>query len=469
MIAAAQRAVQRNLWQPNLTSYVGDTGPNYEFFLTEPSGRVYHSSDGLHGQALAYRLGFGDLLPRLQMQLHQRYVVDDLNSTFGLAFCTYSAQNWLMSDHANAALQLHWNEVDAWVSALRQLSFFRNERRDASRQPAVVSTATGTYGLLNFYGYALFFFHTLHGLTGQQAHLPRQTLSFWPHYSAFDAGAATLPVILGGALGTITMTPTTASLALLFADVSAPTGAGILMFTNVTICQHVFLGAFALAARAPPLTFALPAPCATADAAAASTVLTAPLCSVVERVIDATTTFVDALLPPPLARNTSLPECEAAAVAHRFCGYAWDATGACVLVPGVVCAWAPGSPQPRLRTLGRVGCDFAAVGYVPPQDVDTAHWTTTENGTFADGFAPLNSAVYSLMLRSAGECLAQAQAQQACGWQWVDDFRGGAPLGSCVDFAPCCVLNPYKGCVADAGPSPLGSGNVSVFNNSGVF
>ena len=109
-------------------------------------------------------------------------------------------------------------------------------------------------------------------------------------------------------------------------------------FTNVTICQHAFLAPpsapFVLSAGAPPLVFPLPAPCASADAAAASTVLSAPLCSIAERVDDAMTAFVDAPSPPPLPRNTSLPECEAAAVAHRFCGYAWEESGACTLVPG---------------------------------------------------------------------------------------------------------------------------------------
>jgi hypothetical protein len=74
LLRIAAAAVQRNMWQGGSPFYVGDTLQD-NVFLTEANGWPYHSSDGLHGQVLAYRLGFGDLLPRLQMALHQGHVL----------------------------------------------------------------------------------------------------------------------------------------------------------------------------------------------------------------------------------------------------------------------------------------------------------------------------------------------------------------------------------------------------------
>ena len=118
----------------------------------------------------------------------------------------------------------------------------------------------------NYYGYALFFFHTISAWTGQTAHLPHRSLEFQPHASAFvsGSGVAMLPVMLGGdMLGTMTIAPTRAVLHMAFLRSE-------LSFLNVTICQHVFaVGAAAVGARAEPyvvtrekpLVFDLPTPC----------------------------------------------------------------------------------------------------------------------------------------------------------------------------------------------------------------
>ena len=74
MLSRATAAVQRNMWQTIVPAYVGDTLEYYALFTDAGNGYPYHSSDGLHGQVLAYRLGFGDLLPRVQQQLHQHFV-----------------------------------------------------------------------------------------------------------------------------------------------------------------------------------------------------------------------------------------------------------------------------------------------------------------------------------------------------------------------------------------------------------
>ena len=59
-----------------------------------------------------------------------------------------------------------------------------------TKNTAVIDTNTGQYGLLNYYGYALFFYHTLSAWSGQTVHLPRRFLQFAPHHSAFSAAAA---------------------------------------------------------------------------------------------------------------------------------------------------------------------------------------------------------------------------------------------------------------------------------------
>ena len=136
--------------------------------------------------------------------------------------------------------------------------------------------------LLNYYGYVLFFYHTLSAFSGQTIHLPDQTLSFNPNPASFGTatGTAVLPILLGGGLGTVTITPTTAVLEMLFLPtgaVSTPTasnapsntdaaqqtaqGTEPLRFINVTICQHSFPGAHVLRLRTP-LSFVLPARCA---------------------------------------------------------------------------------------------------------------------------------------------------------------------------------------------------------------
>jgi glycogen debranching enzyme len=93
MIERVRQSIQLNFWQPVAGFYIGDTLQANTYEL-ENNGFPYHSSDDLHGQVLAYRLGFGDLLPRRQMQLHQQYVLRDLSTEFGLQFDDYSKQNW---------------------------------------------------------------------------------------------------------------------------------------------------------------------------------------------------------------------------------------------------------------------------------------------------------------------------------------------------------------------------------------
>jgi hypothetical protein len=61
-----------------------------------------------------------------------------------------------MADHSYSALLLRWNERGGWNTSVNQLSYFRDRKREASRHTAVIDTRTGQYGLLNYYGYALF-------------------------------------------------------------------------------------------------------------------------------------------------------------------------------------------------------------------------------------------------------------------------------------------------------------------------
>eukprot|EP00936_MAST-01D_sp_MAST-1D-sp1_P001493 g1493.t1 len=267
MIALVQQSIQDHFWLPDAGYYAGDTGPDYSILMEEADPAVpYHSSDGLHGQVLAYRLGFGDLLPRAQMLSHQRHVSADLATPWGLSFDRYAQENWLMADHANSALFLRWHAPEGWNTSLAQARYWREVKKEATRHTAVLSTRTGEYKLLNYYGYALFFFHTISAWTGQTAHLPHRSLEFQPHASAFvsGSGVAMLPVMLGGdMLGTMTITPTRAVLRMAFLRAE-------LSFLNVTVCQHVFaVGAGVVGARAEPyvvtrekpLVFDLATPC----------------------------------------------------------------------------------------------------------------------------------------------------------------------------------------------------------------
>ena len=149
MIATASASVQRHLWQPDRGFYIGDTIG--EEPLREANGDAFHTSDDLHGQVLAYRLGFGDLLPREQMRSHQAYVARDLATPFGLAFDRFSHQNWIMADHSNAALQLRWHAPDAWATSLRQLKYFRLQKKEATRHTAVIHTQTGPWETAPFF------------------------------------------------------------------------------------------------------------------------------------------------------------------------------------------------------------------------------------------------------------------------------------------------------------------------------
>lgn len=119
MLEIASKSIDTHMWQPSKGYYIGDTVGTLP--VLEANGDAYASSDGLHGQVLAYRLGFGDLLPRSKMQAHQNFVVDNLLTEWGLSFSRYSQQNWLMSDHANAALHLRWHSDDGWSTSLNQM------------------------------------------------------------------------------------------------------------------------------------------------------------------------------------------------------------------------------------------------------------------------------------------------------------------------------------------------------------
>ncbi len=264
--------------------------------------------------------------------------------------------------------------------------------------------------------------------------------------------------------------PASATLTLLLPDAEGPESYA---FLNVTICQHVFLARggdapFALRAGAP-LRLALPAPCATALPASASTVASADFCAIVGRVADNGTSFAGRL-PAPQPQPLSLAACEARALAHRFCGYLHEnATSACTLVPGgATCFLAPsGAARGAASTKGLVRCDFSPV-YAPPRIVNASQVHTAAGVGFAAPFAPLDSALYSFVPQQGLQgCVAQAALAQVCGGALVPAL--GRALGGCAGDAPCCLLNPYKGCALGAGEGPWGNATLFVFGDSGVF
>jgi hypothetical protein len=53
-----------------------------------------------------------------------------------------------MSDHSHTSLLLRWNEVSAWDTSLRQIQYWREQKREMTKNTAVINTETGNYGLL---------------------------------------------------------------------------------------------------------------------------------------------------------------------------------------------------------------------------------------------------------------------------------------------------------------------------------
>jgi hypothetical protein len=319
----------------------------------------------------------------------------------------------------------------------------------------------GNYGLLNYYGYALFFYHTLNNFAGQTVHLPNRTASFTPHHTAFNAsGVAVLPILLGGQLGTLTLTPTAATFNMAF--LQQP-----LSFTKVTVCQHDVAPAGLVLAHRTAVTVALPSPCASATVASASAVVSTPRCTL-SRPATGTkwTSYTGAI-----NRSTpSLTECQVFATDHHYCGYEYHAAaGTCLLVPGSACETVAVAGSDAI--VGKLACNFSDANATPRVDVAKVA-THSATAFFNFSLTPnpaqlsaLNSPVYSMLQPSAAACQAQvrcqtwqfvlgvlriyldlnsshcillpraqAAAQQACGFLFVTAYVG-PPVGSCTAAA----------------------------------
>eukprot|EP00040_Diaphanoeca_grandis_P036929 m.238091 g.238091 ORF g.238091 m.238091 type:complete len:1248 (+) comp33718_c0_seq1:60-3803(+) len=447
MIYTVKASLQQNFWSPGLNMYIGDTlktSSEANSILLDTNEMPYHSNDGLHGQVLAYRLGFEDLLPRRQMELHQQYIKDDLATPWGLTYDSYAQQNWIMGDHSHTALLLRWNEQDAWNTSLAQIRYWRDRKRESTRHSAVVNTLSGQYGLLNYYGYALFWYHTLSAWTGQSINLPKRSLQFQPHVSAFNAsGVATVPVLLGGDLGTLEITATTASLRMSF--LAKP-----LSFLNVTICQHVFAATeaqpFAVYKR-QTIRFALPTPCNSAEESSATSVVSTPYCHSDTPVSAQSLQFSQGSPLPVVQGVATLEDCTSYALVHRFCGYMYTAaTNSCTLAPGTACALVPRTaPAPPSSTIAVIKCNYSSV-YTTPAIVNTTAPSIRRNVSFGPSFSYIDSAVFSFVTQNVSNCLDRAVARQVCGWMFAPSYTG-ASVGSCSTATHgCCFLNPYRGC-----------------------
>ena len=160
----------------------------------------------------------------------------------------------------------------------------------------------------NYYGYALFFYHTLYNFAGQSVHLPNRTLSFAPHHSAFNSsGVAVLPILLGGELGTLTLTNQTATFLMTF--LSKP-----LSFVTVTICQHRFDTSVAHDLRPnQPYTLALPSPCSTG--ASQSDVVQTDRCTLSAPLTGSR--WISADFSAPARTNVTLSTCQQLTSDHR--------------------------------------------------------------------------------------------------------------------------------------------------------
>jgi hypothetical protein len=447
MLNRSTNSILENLWNPSssVPSFIGDTLQDYALFTEPTNGFAFHSSDGLHGQVLAYRLGFGDLLPRTWMQLHQKFTTDDLLEKFGLSFSRYSHQNWIMSDHSNSALRLRWNDVNGWNTSISQINFWRNTRQEPTRHAAVFMANTGMYSLLNYYGYALFFYHTLNAYSGQIANLPNRSISFHPHYSAFvlSGEEATVPVLLGGCIGSLQISPTKADLTFAFLGEDA---ASTLSFTSISICQHSFTnGPFEFMKQGDSVTFILPTPCDSSSPLSANIIASAQYCKASPTANASTLMWSQ----QPLTQQISgflREDCLSYVEAHHYCGYEYNSnTSTCTLVPGIACYLVESGPLPPTNMVerGYVHCDYSFSGYTPPQIINASNVTFMYNIGFKDS-APIDSPVYSVLLPDYDTCFSLAVSQQVCGFIWAPRYSG-PQLGSCGPEAldsGCCVFNP---------------------------
>ena len=460
MLRAANASIQTHLWQPDVAFYVGDTLEDNRLLL-EPNGYPYRGCDNLHGQVLAYRLGFGDLLPRRQMQLHQQYVHSDLLTPWGLQFDNWSQQNWLMGDITHSALLLRWNEAGAWDLAQRQIAYWRLTKKELTRNTAVINAANGQYMLLNYYGYALFFYHTLSAWSGQNISLPHRSLRFSPHHSAFDReGRAVLPILLAGDMGSLTLNDSAAIIVMPF--LQRP-----LSFLTIAICGSEFTGSeerpFVLQLNTP-LVLQLKRPCESRRAA--SNVTSRQYCRLSP--VDTDEHAVWTLQPLPLSLpNMTLPQCQQYALRHHYCGYTFSyAAATCQPVPGSGCSLLRNvSVSAGKQALGSVHCEFSSV-YSAPVLVNTSHSALHSNVSFGLDFAWLDSPVYSLLLPNASACESQARLQQSCGWLFLPNYSGAA-VGSCnpVVAGSCCVLNPYRfNCTAGPPLTQYGPATLGIFS-----
>jgi hypothetical protein len=456
MLNRSTKSILKNLWNggSQLPSFIGDTLQKYQLFTEPTNGFTFHSSDGLHGQVLAYRLGFGDLLPRTYMQLHQKFVTDDLLEEFGLSFSKYSHQNWVMSDHSNTALRLRWNDITAWNTSLFQIQYWRNIRKESTRNTAVFMANTGMYALLNYYGYALFFYHTLGSFSGQVANLPNRSISFSPHFSAFStSGIANIPVLLGGCLGTLSITPVQALLTFEFLGEDS---ASSLSFLSITICQHEFSnGPFEFKQQGDTVNFVLPSPCNTSLPSSANTLASNSYCKAIPAMNSSSLIWAQQPITQYL-ENVSLEDCLNYATLHYYCGYEYDINKThCSLVPGIACYLVDIGPSPLNETIierGYIHCDYSTSGYLPSININSSDVHFSYQVAFTNN-APIDSPVFSILLPNYDECIALAISQQSCGFLWAPHYLG-TQLGSCGPQAldsGCCVLNPSAPGVCSSG------------------
>ena len=139
-----------------------------------------------------------------------------------------------------------------------------------------------------------------------------------------------------------------------------------------------------------------------------------------------------------------------------------------MLVVGSACSIVPKPSPSSDSVLGKLSCNYTDVATARVNVTSVTLHTATEFANFSltpNPAAPsaLPSAVYTIALPTAEACQAQAAAQQACGFLFVDGYAG-PDVGGCTATAKrCCFLNPYLGCRAatavvgaEAGAPPAG-------------
>ncbi|KAK6180933.1 hypothetical protein SNE40_008897 [Patella caerulea] len=227
-----QIALDQYLWNDTMgyyNSYKRDLSN-----LTEPNPGAL-MTDCFYAQVLAHSAGLGDLVDSQKLATHLKSELILNDSPYGMLVQTgrypypgppQDNAVWMMGNPnwASTQLRLGLNPNEALNVAKKSLDRYRTVLNDLWNVAGVSGGlgygADGQPYITSHYGYYMSSWHILLALSGQQADLPKGTLTFNPK----NENPFNYPVLLPGVLGTITSKPSldgftiTYTLSLLFGE-----------------------------------------------------------------------------------------------------------------------------------------------------------------------------------------------------------------------------------------------------------